>query len=186
MSRFCTLATLTLTAAALLVGCASKDVPYNQQVQVQLEEISGEHPVKIVLKVDGKVRFDGELMANRKVPIPIHAADQDGRYQLPPGKHTISWVIHKNHPMGKVGDGRVTVYAGNQQLMTSNSKWIMPLFKWWWSLDVNLQGPGGPGTDVPPGFGPTPSGPDNTGPADNTNGSSMEMDDDRETPVIGK
>jgi hypothetical protein len=82
--------------------------------------------------------------------------------------------------MGKVGDGRVTVYAGNQQLMTSNSKWIMPLFKWWWDLTIDLQPPGGAPADnqTPPGFGPAP-----TGPADNGAG---EMEKQRETPVIGK
>ena len=130
---------IVVVVAGLLAGCTTKTVPYDQSITAVIEEISGENPVRVAMKVDDQVVFEAEMSPKGRKSCLIHNPERSSPVKLIAGTHKIWWEIHRNHPWGKVGNAQVTVYSGTQQLMTSNSKWIMPLFKWWWTLNIDLQ-----------------------------------------------
>lgn len=166
MSRVMTCAAIAVFLAALAVGCNSYNVPADQRLMVQIKEISEENPVKVVMTVDGQdpPRFTGEISPGKEYRLLLHDPDPAGKFKLSAGeKHRIWWEIHRNNHLGKVGNGEVTVWSGNEALITTNSTWIMPLFKWQWSIDVTLGEPTAAPSAEPAPMAPK-SGPPTAGP----------------------
>ncbi|MCG3181938.1 MAG: hypothetical protein BIFFINMI_04384 [Phycisphaerae bacterium] len=157
MSRVCVLGTLGVMLAGL-GGCMFQSAPADKAIQVVLREVSDEHPVRVVLTVDGKKDWEGELGPHKQVVRVLHNPDPEAHVQLAPGRHRILIEIHKNYPWGKVGDGQVDVYSGEQRIYTCNSKWMMPFFRWWWDVELTVPEPVGGTTPPPSRTTPPPMG----------------------------
>ncbi len=168
MARTWALALMAAAGAALLCGCKTVTVPYNQKITAVLVETTKENPVKVTLAVDGKeVYGPTELLPGQRRDIVLHdpSPDSTARLSPPNEQHVISWRLHRNGVMGKVGHADLTILNGsNQVLETASTKYVWPVFWVDGRLNLKFEQPGGPaalgGGNIPgpPGAGRQPPG----------------------------
>lgn len=151
-----------MATGAVLGGCQRMDwrtteLPYDQRLVVVLHETTSENPAQATVKLDGKTVFGpGDLTPGATREVVLHDPAAESSRKLNPGTtHQISWKLHRNGMMNRVGSVDLMVYSGTKMIKGDSTKYVMPTFWTQGGLDVKLT-PAGSGpvrrSTPPPGL----------------------------------
>jgi hypothetical protein len=130
-----------------LAGCqlTPVEVPYNQRLVVQLRETTGENPVNVEVKLDGKTVFGPNDLApgERDKTIRLHEPDLDAPKLSTGTTHRISWHLYRNGTWGKAGNAELTIFSGTKPIKTqmSSTSSVLPGFAVDWFVDIKVTQP---------------------------------------------